>query len=76
MKQIDIMVAHKKSEWEGQTHALETCLDVRERELKALRSQLDMKHKEVKQMISCSFWYFYLAFYSEYVFLNISEESI
>uniref|UniRef100_A0A8C3WAB9 Centrosomal protein of 63 kDa n=1 Tax=Catagonus wagneri TaxID=51154 RepID=A0A8C3WAB9_9CETA len=47
MKQIDIMVAHKKSEWEGQAHALETCLDVRERELKALRSQLDMKHKEV-----------------------------
>ncbi|XP_076773590.1 centrosomal protein of 63 kDa isoform X15 [Arvicanthis niloticus] len=47
MKQIDIMVAHKKSEWEGQTHALETCLDIRDRELKALRSQLDMKHKEV-----------------------------
>nr|XP_031294494.1 centrosomal protein of 63 kDa isoform X2 [Camelus dromedarius] len=47
MKQIDIMVAHKKSEWEGQTHALETCLDIREQELKALRSQLDMKHKEV-----------------------------
>nr|XP_021508916.1 centrosomal protein of 63 kDa isoform X2 [Meriones unguiculatus]XP_021508919.1 centrosomal protein of 63 kDa isoform X2 [Meriones unguiculatus] len=47
MKQIDIMVAHKKSEWEGQTHALETCLDIRDRELKALRNQLDMKHKEV-----------------------------
>lgn len=47
MKQIDIMVAHKKSEWEGQTHALETCLDMRDRELKTLRSQLDMKHKEV-----------------------------
>ncbi|XP_032988111.1 centrosomal protein of 63 kDa isoform X6 [Rhinolophus ferrumequinum] len=47
MKQIDIMVAHKKSEWEGQTHALQTCLDIRERELKTLRSQLDMKHKEV-----------------------------
>nr|XP_025871234.1 centrosomal protein of 63 kDa isoform X2 [Vulpes vulpes] len=47
MKQIDIMVAHKKSEWEGQTHALETCLDIRDRELKALRGQLDMKHKEV-----------------------------
>uniref|UniRef100_A0A8C5KG75 Centrosomal protein of 63 kDa n=1 Tax=Jaculus jaculus TaxID=51337 RepID=A0A8C5KG75_JACJA len=44
MKQIDIMVAHKKSEWEGQTQALETCLDIRDRELKALRSQLDMKH--------------------------------
>uniref|UniRef100_A0A8C6DHI8 Centrosomal protein of 63 kDa n=1 Tax=Moschus moschiferus TaxID=68415 RepID=A0A8C6DHI8_MOSMO len=47
MKQIDIMVAHKKSEWEGQTHALETCLDIRERELKALRGQLDLKHKEI-----------------------------
>ncbi|XP_037381843.2 centrosomal protein of 63 kDa isoform X4 [Talpa occidentalis] len=47
MKQIDIMVAHKKSEWEGQTHALETCLDIRERELKSLRGQLDEKHKEV-----------------------------
>ncbi|XP_033615238.1 centrosomal protein of 63 kDa isoform X3 [Fukomys damarensis] len=47
MKQIDIMVAHKKSEWEGQTHALETCLDIRDRELKTLRSQLDMRHKEV-----------------------------
>ncbi|XP_012580363.1 PREDICTED: centrosomal protein of 63 kDa isoform X6 [Condylura cristata] len=47
MKQIDIMVAHKKSEWEGQTHALETCLDIRERELKTLRGQLDEKHKEV-----------------------------
>ncbi|KAI5218708.1 Centrosomal Protein Of 63 Kda [Manis pentadactyla] len=46
MKQIDIMVAHKKSEWEGQTHALEACLDVREWELKTLRSQLDMNHKE------------------------------
>ena len=55
MKQIDIMVAHKKSEWEGQTHALETCLDIRERELKALRSQLDLKHKEVMQTICCSY---------------------
>ncbi|KAM4821484.1 centrosomal protein of 63 kDa isoform 3-T5 [Thomomys bottae] len=47
MKQIDIMVAHKKSEWEGQTHALETCLDIRDRELKTLRTQLDMQHKEI-----------------------------
>ncbi|XP_036860948.2 centrosomal protein of 63 kDa isoform X2 [Manis javanica] len=47
MKQIDIMVAHKKSEWEGQTHALEACLDIRERELKTLRSQLDTNHKEI-----------------------------
>ncbi|XP_057350013.1 centrosomal protein of 63 kDa isoform X4 [Manis pentadactyla] len=47
MKQIDIMVAHKKSEWEGQTHALEACLDIREWELKTLRSQLDMNHKEI-----------------------------
>lgn len=47
MKQIDIMVAHKKSEWEGQTHALETCLNIREQEVKTLRDQLEMKQKEV-----------------------------
>ncbi|XP_054537026.1 centrosomal protein of 63 kDa isoform X8 [Pan troglodytes] len=47
MKQIDIMVAHKKSEWEGRTHALETCLKIREQELKSLRSQLDVTHKEI-----------------------------
>ncbi|XP_058513057.1 centrosomal protein of 63 kDa isoform X3 [Ochotona princeps] len=50
MKQIDIMVAHKKSEWEGQTHALETCLDIREQELRTLRGQLEMKHKEVGRL--------------------------
>ena len=55
IKQIDKKVAHKKTEWEGQTHALETCLDIRERELKALRSQLDLKHKEVMQTICCSY---------------------
>ncbi|XP_023368761.1 centrosomal protein of 63 kDa [Otolemur garnettii] len=50
MKQIDIMVAHKKSEWEDQTHALEACLDSRDRELKTLRTHLDMKHKEIEML--------------------------
>ncbi|XP_051841548.1 centrosomal protein of 63 kDa isoform X6 [Antechinus flavipes] len=47
MKQIDIMVAHKKSEWEGQTQALETCLDIRQQELNSLRNLLDQKHAEL-----------------------------
>ncbi|XP_025931312.1 centrosomal protein of 63 kDa isoform X4 [Apteryx rowi] len=47
MKQIDIMVAHKKSEWEGQTQALEACLDVREQELSSARAALEEKYKEV-----------------------------
>ncbi|KAM9184223.1 centrosomal protein of 63 kDa isoform 1-T1 [Mergus octosetaceus] len=47
MKQIDIMVAHKKSEWEGQTQALESCLSVREQELSSARAALEEKHKEV-----------------------------
>ncbi|NXL88400.1 CEP63 protein, partial [Alectura lathami] len=47
MKQIDIMVAHKKSEWEGQTQALEACLSVREQELSSARAALEEKYKEV-----------------------------
>ncbi|XP_043851663.1 centrosomal protein of 63 kDa [Dromiciops gliroides] len=47
MKQIDIMVAHERSEWEGQTQALKTCLDIRQQELNSLRNLLDQKHKEV-----------------------------
>uniref|UniRef100_A0A8B9FKT0 Centrosomal protein 63 n=1 Tax=Amazona collaria TaxID=241587 RepID=A0A8B9FKT0_9PSIT len=47
MKQIDIMVAHKKSEWEGQTQALEACLNAREQELSSARAALQEKYKEV-----------------------------
>ncbi|KAJ7418660.1 Centrosomal protein of 63 kDa [Willisornis vidua] len=47
MKQIDIMVAHKRSEWEGQTQALEACLSAREQELASTRAALQEKHKEV-----------------------------
>ncbi|XP_035400670.1 centrosomal protein of 63 kDa isoform X2 [Cygnus atratus] len=47
MKQIDIMVAHKRSEWEGQTQALESCLSVREQELSSARAALEEKYKEV-----------------------------
>ncbi|XP_009087523.1 centrosomal protein of 63 kDa isoform X2 [Serinus canaria] len=47
MKQIDIMVAHKKSEWEGQTQALEACLSAREQELSSAKAALQEKQKEV-----------------------------
>ncbi|XP_072429322.1 centrosomal protein of 63 kDa isoform X2 [Chiloscyllium punctatum] len=47
MKQIDIMVAQKKSEWEAQFQSVETRLKVREQELSAFRLLLDQKHTEV-----------------------------
>ncbi|XP_048361312.1 centrosomal protein of 63 kDa isoform X2 [Sphaerodactylus townsendi] len=50
MKQIDVMVAHKKTEWESQTQALESCLDLREQELSSLRNVLDAKHKEMERL--------------------------
>ncbi|XP_065413170.1 centrosomal protein of 63 kDa isoform X22 [Chrysemys picta bellii] len=50
MKQIDIMVAHKKSEWEGQTQALETCLEIRDHELSSVKTLLAEKHKEVGRL--------------------------
>ncbi|KAL8187658.1 UNVERIFIED_CONTAM: hypothetical protein K2H54_053502 [Gekko kuhli] len=50
MKQIDIMVAHKRAEWERKTQALESCLDIREQELSSLRNLLDVKHKEIERL--------------------------
>ncbi|XP_043926558.1 centrosomal protein of 63 kDa isoform X2 [Protopterus annectens] len=47
MRQIDIMVAHKKSEWGAEMETLETRLDVREQELSSTRAMLDQKHIEV-----------------------------
>lgn len=55
MKQIDIMVAHKKSEWEGQTQALEACLNAREQELSSAKAALQEKQKEVPLFHSV-FW--------------------
>ncbi|NWH63937.1 CEP63 protein, partial [Geococcyx californianus] len=50
MKQIDIMVAHKKSEWEGQMQALEDCLSVQEQELSSVKAALQEKNKEVEML--------------------------
>ncbi|XP_072111949.1 centrosomal protein of 63 kDa isoform X5 [Mobula birostris] len=47
MKQIDIMMASKKSEWESQLQSVETRLKVREQELSAIRLLLDQKQTEV-----------------------------
>ncbi|NXU40466.1 CEP63 protein, partial [Drymodes brunneopygia] len=47
MKQIDIMVAHKKSEWEGLTQALEASLSAREQELSSAMAALQEKQKEI-----------------------------
>ncbi|XP_044290252.1 centrosomal protein of 63 kDa isoform X2 [Varanus komodoensis] len=50
MKQIDIMVAHKKAEWESQTQALESCLAIREQEIATLRNVLEEKRKETEKL--------------------------
>ncbi|OXB83443.1 UNVERIFIED_CONTAM: hypothetical protein H355_006290, partial [Colinus virginianus] len=50
MKQIDIMVAHKKAEWEGQTQVLEACLSAREQELSSAKASLEGKRKEVGKL--------------------------
>ncbi|XP_069752601.1 centrosomal protein of 63 kDa isoform X5 [Narcine bancroftii] len=50
MKQIDIMVAHKKSEWEVQFQSVQNRLKVREQELGAFRLLLDQKQAEVGQL--------------------------
>ncbi|NXN16561.1 CEP63 protein, partial [Indicator maculatus] len=50
MKQIDLMVAHKRAEWEGQTQALEACLSAREQELASARAALQEAQKEAASL--------------------------
>uniref|UniRef100_A0A2D4MZ00 CEP63/Deup1 N-terminal domain-containing protein n=1 Tax=Micrurus spixii TaxID=129469 RepID=A0A2D4MZ00_9SAUR len=50
MKQIDIMVAHKKAEWDTQTQALESCLELRDQELSSLKNAAEEKCKETERL--------------------------
>ncbi|NXF92249.1 CEP63 protein, partial [Eubucco bourcierii] len=50
MKQIDVLVAHKKAEWEGQTQSLEACLNAREKELASARAALQEAQKEAASL--------------------------
>ncbi|KAM3834123.1 centrosomal protein of 63 kDa isoform 2-T2 [Vipera latastei] len=50
MKQIDIMVAHKKAEWETQTQTLESCLEFRDQELSSLKTAAEEKRKETERL--------------------------
>ncbi|XP_070609266.1 centrosomal protein of 63 kDa isoform X5 [Erythrolamprus reginae] len=50
MKQIDIMMAHKKVEWDTQTQALESCLELRDRELSSLKNVAEEKRKETERL--------------------------
>ncbi|KAJ8279438.1 hypothetical protein COCON_G00065040 [Conger conger] len=47
MRQIDIMVAHKRSEWETEMRAVEASLQTREEELKSAREFAESKNTEV-----------------------------
>uniref|UniRef100_A0A8C6XK53 Centrosomal protein 63 n=1 Tax=Naja naja TaxID=35670 RepID=A0A8C6XK53_NAJNA len=50
MKQIDIMVSHKKAEWDTQTQALESCLELRDQELSSLKNAAEEKCKETERL--------------------------
>ena len=47
MKQIDLMVATKKRDWEREREGLQSRLAVREKECLMQKSTLEQKHKEV-----------------------------
>ena len=47
MKQIDVMVATKKRDWEREREGLQSRLAVREKECLMQKSTLEQKHKEV-----------------------------
>ncbi|XP_072263733.1 centrosomal protein of 63 kDa [Pyxicephalus adspersus] len=50
MKQIDIMLDHKKAEWEAHTETLNALLQLREQELNASRAREDRLSQEIKTL--------------------------
>ena len=47
MRQIDLMVTAKKSEWENHMHAVQIQLDKKNKELQFAKDQLEHKCQEV-----------------------------
>ena len=48
MRQIDLMVSAKKSEWENHMHAVQIQLDKKTKELEFVKSELEHKSQEVQ----------------------------
>ena len=49
MKQIDIMMATKKKDWEYQLQSLQAKVEVKDKENLLQKSTIEQKHKEVWQ---------------------------
>ncbi|XP_063771629.1 centrosomal protein of 63 kDa isoform X2 [Pseudophryne corroboree] len=50
MKQIDIMLDHKKTEWEAHTQTLNTLLQLRDQELSSARTREEWLNQEIKSL--------------------------
>ncbi|XP_075057674.1 centrosomal protein of 63 kDa isoform X2 [Mixophyes fleayi] len=50
MKQIDIMLDHKKSEWEAHTQTLNTVLQLRDQELRSARTREEWLNQEIRAL--------------------------
>ncbi|KAG8580370.1 hypothetical protein GDO81_007270 [Engystomops pustulosus] len=50
MRQIDIMLEHKKSEWEAHTETLNTLLQLRDQELSTARTREERLNQEIRSL--------------------------
>ena len=50
MRQIDLMVSAKKSEWENHMHAVQIQLDKKAKELEFVKSEMEHKSQEVQDI--------------------------
>ena len=50
MRQIDLMVSAKKSEWENHMHAFQIQLDKKTKELEFVKNEMEHKSQEVQDI--------------------------
>ena len=76
MRQIDLMVSAKKSEWENHMHAVQIQLDKKTKELEFVKSEMEHKSQEVQDIsFIITLLILMLIFFDQSIFSSFKQSS-